>query len=103
MGRRVVRLGSLLGRALVVWVVEAVSLVILAWILPGVTLTSFTAALATALALGLLNAVLRPLVLLGAMNLGIIVFTLIAFVLNAVIVLLASSWLPGFTVDGWGW
>ena len=64
------RLGSLIGRALVVWAVEAVSLFILAWILPGVTLTSFAAALVTALVLGLLNAVLRPLILLGAMNLG---------------------------------
>ena len=52
--------------------------------------------------LGLLNASLRPLILLGAMNLGIIVFTLIAFALNAVVVVLASGWLPGFAVDGWG-
>ena len=52
--------------------------------------------------LGLLNASLRPLILLGAMSLGIIAFTLIAFALNAVVVVLASNWLPGFAVDGWG-
>ena len=51
--------------------------------------------------LALLNAVLRPLVLLVA-NLGIIVFTLIAFLLNAVVVQLAARWVPGFGVDGWG-
>ena len=38
MGRRVVRLGSLIGRALVVWAVEAVSLFVLARVLPGVAL-----------------------------------------------------------------
>jgi uncharacterized membrane protein YvlD (DUF360 family) len=105
MSRRVGQIGSLgalLGRALVVWAVDAVSLLVLAWLLPGVALAGWQAALGAALVLGLLNASLRPLVLLGAINLGIIPFTLLAFLLNAVVVGLAGRWLPGFSVDGWG-
>ncbi len=99
---RIKSVGLVLARALVILVVEAVSLLFLAWLLPGVSLSGWQAAVATVIILGLLNAVLRPLVLLVAVNLGIIVFTLIAFLLNAVVVVLASDWVPGFGVDGWG-
>ena len=99
---RIKSVGLVLARALVILVVEAVSLLFLAWVLPGVSLSGWRAAVATVIILGLLNAVLRPLVLLVAANLGIIVFTLIAFLLNAVVVVLASNWVPGFGVDGWG-
>jgi uncharacterized membrane protein YvlD (DUF360 family) len=99
---RIKRVGLVLARALVILAVEAVSLLFLAWLLPGVSLSGWQAAVATVIILALLNAVLRPLVLLVAANLGIIVFTLIAFLLNAVVVLLAANRVPGFGVDGWG-
>ena len=76
------------------------SLLFLAWLLPGVSLNGWR--LGAVILLALLNAILRPLALLVAANLGIIVFTLIAFLLNAVVVQLASRWVPGFGVDGWG-
>ena len=91
---RIKSVGLVLARALVILVVEAVSLLFLAWLLPGVSLNGWRAAAASVVLLALLNAVLRPLVLLVAVNLGIIVFTLIAFLLNAVVVLLASSGCP---------
>jgi uncharacterized membrane protein YvlD (DUF360 family) len=99
---RIKSVGMVLARALVILVVEVVSLLFLAWLLPGVSLNGWRAAVGTVIVLALLNAILRPLVLLVAANLGIIVFTLIAFLLNAVVVLLAARWVPGFGVDGWG-
>src|SRR4029453_16116166 len=97
---RIKRVGLVLARALVILAVEAVSLLFLAWLRPGVSLGRWQAAVAGGVVLAALNAVLRPLVLLVAANLGIVVFTLIALLLNAVVVLLAARWLPGFTVDG---
>jgi uncharacterized membrane protein YvlD (DUF360 family) len=61
---------KMIARAVLIWVVEAVSIVILAAVLPGVEVATFRAALAAALGIGLLNAILRPLVLLGAVNLS---------------------------------
>src|SRR5262245_3700125 len=96
---RIKRVGLVLARSLVILVVEAVSLLFLAWLLPGVSLSRWQTAVEAVVVLAVLNAVLRPLVLLVAANLGIIVFTMIAFLLNAVVVLLAARWLPGFNVD----
>src|SRR5262249_53814317 len=102
MGSQIRSTGLLLARAIVIWAVEAISLLLLARLLPGVALSGWRAAVGAAFVLGVLNAVLRPLGLFGALNLGIVAFTLIALALNVAVTLLAARLVPGFTVEGWG-
>ena len=86
-------------RGLATWAIEAMALAILARLLPGVHVTDWQAGAITVLVIGALNALVRPIVIVFAANLGLALFTLIALVLNGVMVLLASALLPGFSVD----
>ncbi len=73
------------------------------YILPGVHVENFTAALVTAIVLGIINLFIKPLLLLLTLPITIITFGLFALVLNALMIILASNIVPGFTVDGFWW
>jgi putative membrane protein len=88
---------------LVHWLIYAVAIVITAYLLPGVRLSGFSAALIAALVLGLVNTIIRPLLLLLTLPLNIVTLGLFTFVINALIILLTSKLVPGFTVTGFWW
>jgi putative membrane protein len=86
------------------WVVAAVSLVVTANIVPGITVVSFPAAMLAAVAIGFVNAVVRPIITLLTLPLSILTLGLFLFVVNAISLSLAS-WLAGafsigFVVNG---
>ncbi len=76
------------------WIVAAVSLVITAYIVPGITVVSFPAAMVAAVFIGLVNAVVRPIITLLTLPLSILTLGLFLFVVNAISLSLAS-WLAG--------
>src|SRR6185312_7402123 len=88
---------------LLVWILNAVALLIVAYILPGITVSSFGSALIAALVLGLLNAVVKPVLVLLTLPLTVVTLGLFLFVLNALVFWLAGSILRGFQVDGFLW
>ena len=86
------------------WIVAAVSLVITANIVPGMAVVSFPAAMLAAVVIGLVNAVVKPIITLLTLPLTIITLGLFLFVVNAISLSLAS-WLAGafnigFAVNG---
>ena len=86
------------------WIVAAVSLVITAYIVPGITVASFPAAMVAAVFIGLVNAVVRPIITLLTLPLSILTLGLFLFVVNAISLSLAS-WLAvafdiGFKASG---
>ena len=85
------------------WLIYAVAIVITAYLLPGVRLSGFSAALIAALVLGLVNTFFRPLLLLLTLPLNILTLGLLTFVINALLILLTSSLVPGFVVTGFWW
>jgi len=87
-------------RLLVTWAIEAAGLFLMLRYLPGVTVARWDAAVVAVLIIGLLNALVRPLVLVLAANFGIIPFVLVALPLNALLILVAAQIVPGFDVDG---
>jgi uncharacterized membrane protein YvlD (DUF360 family) len=91
---------KLIARALLIWVIEAVGLAIVLRFLPGVTINTWSSAFGAVLVIALLNALIRPVILLISAKLGIIVFGVAALFLNAFLILLADALLPGFSVDG---
>ena len=88
---------------LVHWLIRAVAIVITAYLLPGVRLTGFFAALVTALVLGLINTFIKPLLLLLTLPLNILTLGMLTFVINALLILLTSALVPGFVVAGFWW
>jgi uncharacterized membrane protein YvlD (DUF360 family) len=90
----------LLARALVTWAAEIGFLYVMLRLLPTVHISNWEVAILTVLVLGLLNAMVRPAILMGAANLGLIPFLIMAFVLNGLLVQVTSWIVPGFWVDG---
>jgi uncharacterized membrane protein YvlD (DUF360 family) len=91
--------GIPLRRHLIEFLITAVSFWFLAWILPGFTLADFGTALVAALLLGVLNAVLWPII--SRFFSRIILWTagLLGIVANGLILYLVSEILDGFTID----
>lgn len=83
--------------------VSAAVAFILAQVLPGVHVKGYGTAIWFAVVLGLLNAFLRPLLIIFTLPLTIITFGLFLFVINTITVLLASNWVEGFEIDSFGW
>jgi len=88
---------------LVNWLVATIAVWITAYLLPGVILTGFAAALVTALVLGVINAFLKPLVIILTLPLNILTLGLLTFVINAALVLLTGAIVPGFDVVNFWW
>ncbi|NBO32599.1 MAG: phage holin family protein [Cyanobacteria bacterium WB6_1B_304] len=85
---------------LATWLLTAVALIITAWLVPGITLTGFGAALLTAIILGFVNAVIRPLLILLTLPISILTLGLFLLVVNAVTFKLVSLLSIGFSVNG---
>jgi len=88
---------------LINWIVSGLAIVITAYLLPGVRLSGFFAALVTALILGLINAFIKPVLSLLTLPLTVMSLGLFALVLNALLIMLTSTIVPGFQVQGFWW
>lgn len=84
------------------WFIGAVSIMLVGYLVPGVHIASFWAALLAALVLGIFNAVLRPLLIILTLPITILTLGLSTLFINAGIFLLASTIIKGFTVDSFG-
>lgn len=88
---------------LLVWILNAVALLIVAYLLPGINVASFGSALIAALVLGLLNTLIKPLLILLTLPITIVTLGLFLLVLNALVFWFAGSILKGFQVNGFWW
>jgi Predicted membrane protein len=84
------------------WILNAAALVLVAYLCPGVHVESFTAALFAALVLGLVNAVIRPLLVILTFPVTLLTLGLFLFVINALCFWLVAEVVRGFTVSGFG-
>lgn len=85
------------------WIIMTIAVIAAAYLLPGVTVRSIWVAFFAAAVLGLINAILRPLLIILTLPLTVLTLGLFIFILNALLVLLASAIIPGFRVDGFWW
>ncbi len=74
-----------------------------AYVLPGVSIDGFWTAIVLALALAVLNAIVRPILVLLTIPVTILTLGLFLLVINALIILLADWMISGFAVDGFIW
>ena len=96
-------------RGLVVrWIVSAIALFLTSSIVRGIEVRGVTSLLLAAAMIGVINAFVRPMVLLLTLPLSVVTFGLFVLVVNAAMLALASAFVPGFEVHGfwaalWGW
>ena len=84
------------------WFLLAAALLLVAHLYPGVTVKSFGSALIAAFVLGLLNTLVRPLLVLLTLPVTLLTLGLFLFVINALMFWAAASVLEGFHVAGFG-
>ncbi len=87
---------KLIGR----WCLAALTLLILSHYVPGIAVSNITTAFVAALVLGLLNALVRPLVVLLTLPVTIITLGLFLLVINTAFFALAAALVPQFVVAG---
>ena len=84
------------------WLLLAAALLLVAYVYPGVAVKSFGAAMIAAFVLGLLNTIVRPLLVLLTLPVTLLTLGLFLFVINALMFWAAASLLDGFNVSGFG-
>lgn len=89
-------------KIIVRWLLLAAALLLVDYLYDGVHIGGFGAAMIAALLLGLLNAVVRPLLVLLTLPVTLITLGLFLFVINALLFWAAASVLEGFQVSGFG-
>lgn len=82
------------------WLGTALSLLVVDLIVPGVNLSTFTAALIAAVAIGLVNSFVKPVLSVLSLPLNIVSLGLFSLVVNGLCFWLASAFVPGFAVSG---
>lgn len=90
-------------RSIIYIIINAFAALSAAYILPGISLHNWVTALVVAVVLGVLNAVVRPILIFMTLPVTVVTLGLFLLVINAVMVLLAAWLVPGFKVDGFWW
>lgn len=84
------------------WLLSATALLAVSQLYSGVEVTSFTSALWAALVIGLLNTIVRPILVILTLPVTVLTLGLFLFVINALMFWWAANLLDGFQVQGFG-
>lgn len=85
------------------FLLNVVAVLVAAYLLPGVSVDGFWAAVVLAVVLGIFNVTLKPLLIILTIPATLFTFGLFLLVINAIIILLADYLMTGFDVDGFWW
>ncbi|PIT90501.1 MAG: hypothetical protein COU22_01760 [Candidatus Komeilibacteria bacterium CG10_big_fil_rev_8_21_14_0_10_41_13] len=85
------------------WIILTLAVLGTSYILSGISVNGFWAALMTALVLGIINVVIKPILLLLTLPINILTLGLFTFVINALLILLVSVIVSGFSVASFWW
>lgn len=87
-------------RLLLVWLINTVALLALPYLMSSIRVESFATALIAALVLGLINAFIRPLLIILTLPATLLTLGLFIFVINGLLFWAVGSWVEGFHVAG---
>jgi putative membrane protein len=89
-----------MAKLLLVWLVNAVALIAVAYVVPGIAVSDFVTALLAALLLGFVNTVVRPILILLTLPVTLLTLGLFILVINGLLFWFVGSFVVGFTVSG---
>ncbi len=87
-------------KLLLTWLINAVSLLAVAYLMPSIVVNNFATALVAALILGLVNTVIRPVLILLTLPVTLLTLGLFIFVINGFLFWFVGSFIEGFIVLG---
>jgi putative membrane protein len=87
-------------RLLLVWIINAAALFVLPYVFPWITVDTFRTALIAALALGLINTLIRPILVILTLPATLLTLGLFIFVINGLLFWWVGSFVEGFRVGG---
>jgi len=87
-------------RLLLLWILNALALLAVTWLLPSIQVSGFGAALVAALLLGFINTLVRPVLAILTLPITLLTLGIFYLLLNGLLFWLASALLPGFHVEG---
>ncbi len=85
---------------LLVWLINALALLALPYVVPSVQVDGFVTALAAALVLGLVNTLIRPVLVLLTLPVTLVTLGLFIFVINGLLFWMVANLMEGFHVAG---
>ena len=84
------------------WLLNAIALWVTSEVIPGIHVDGIAALFFAAIALGIFNAVLRPLLIIITLPINLITLGLFTFIINGAMLYLTASVVVGFSIDGFG-
>jgi len=90
-------------RLIINLILNTLAVAVAAYVLPGVFVDGAVAALVVAILIGVVNVVVKPLLVLLTLPITVVTLGLFLFVINALMILLVDWLVPGFQVDGFWW
>ena len=85
---------------LIRWVVYAILIIFVSWIVPGIEVDNFISAMFVCIIIALINTFIKPLLQLITLPINILTLGLFSLVINALMLMLAGWIAPGFEVEG---
>ncbi|PIY96449.1 MAG: hypothetical protein COY66_04115 [Candidatus Kerfeldbacteria bacterium CG_4_10_14_0_8_um_filter_42_10] len=85
------------------WLILTVAIIIGAYLLPGVTVSGFLVAVIAAAVLGIINLVLKPILVIITLPINILSLGLFTLVINALLIMLMAHLVDGFDVQNFWW
>lgn len=84
------------------WFIVSVSILLTAYLLPGIQISGIWGAILAAAVLGIMNAILKPIIVLLSLPFYIITLGLFGLIVNGLMLALASAITPAIEIDGFG-
>ncbi|MBI3573000.1 MAG: phage holin family protein [Candidatus Kerfeldbacteria bacterium] len=84
------------------WLLSAIIIMLVSYLVPGIHVANFYTALLVALLLGLVNAIVRPILIILTLPITVLSLGLFLLFINAFLILFVSTVVKGFVVDGFG-
>ncbi len=87
-------------KSLLRWIIFAVLIIFIAWLIPGISVENFLSAMLACVVIALINAFVKPILTFISLPINFLTLGLFTFVLNALLLMLAGYITPGFEVEG---
>lgn len=84
-------------------IISSIAVYFTAWLLPGISVKSFGSAVLVAIVLGILNAILKPVLQFLSFPITVLTLGLFLLVINTVIILIAAALVKNFQVESFWW
>lgn len=88
-------------RLLISLLLNALALILTAYIVPGFEVANFQSALLAAIVLAIINTFIKPVLLFLTLPLTVVTLGLFIFVVNAIVLFMTTYFVSGLTINGW--